>query len=80
MNLDKLNARNAYAVTPDDNNNLPIAAFCLWVGGAGNIKLTTVGGQTVTFSGIPAGTVLNVQTVKIFQTGGTTATLIVALS
>lgn len=79
MNLDKLNARNAYAVTPDDNNNMPNAGYCFWIGGAGNLKVTTVGGQTVTFSGIPAGTVLNIQAVKVFSTG-TTASLILALT
>ena len=50
----------------------------LYVGGAGDIKLTTASGSILTFSGLNAGTFVPVQTVKVFSTG-TTATNIIAL-
>lgn len=52
----------------------------LYVGGAGNVKVTTIGQDVVTFTAVPVGTVLPVQVVKVHASGsGTTATLINAL-
>jgi hypothetical protein len=50
----------------------------LYIGGAGNITVTTNGTDTVTFVGLSAGQFVPVQVVKIFATG-TTATEIIAL-
>ena len=50
----------------------------LYVGGAGNVSVVTIGGETITFSGVLAGTTLPIQVVKIRSTG-TTATLVNAL-
>ena len=50
----------------------------LYVGGTGNIKLTTSSGSILTFNGLNAGTFVPVQTIKDFNTG-TTATNILAL-
>lgn len=41
-------ARNIAAVTPDDATDLPNEAKAIEVQTAGNIKLTTVGGTTIT--------------------------------
>jgi hypothetical protein len=49
----------------------------LYVGGAGNIVVTTIGGDVLTFSGVTAGSVLPVQVTKVAS--ATTATLINAL-
>ncbi len=70
-------AQFAAAVTPSDTANLPTDCKRLWVGGAGNVKLTTVGGSTVTYTAVPAGTYLQVRAQQVFATG-TTATNIVA--
>lgn len=52
----------------------------LYVGGSGNVKVTTIGQDVITFSGITAGTVLPVQVIKVHAAAsGTTATLINAL-
>lgn len=40
----------------------------LYVGGAGDLKVTTVGQDIVTFYGVPAGTVLPIQVVKVHLT------------
>jgi hypothetical protein len=50
----------------------------LYVGGAGNVAVTTLGGDEVTFNAVPVGTVLPVQVSKLKSTG-TTATLVNAL-
>ena len=44
-------ASNAFAVTPNDSANLTHAARALFVGGAGAVKVDTLGGDTVTFTG-----------------------------
>jgi len=68
--------QNAEAVTPHDTN--PNDFESLYVGGAGNVRVLTEGGQDVVFSGVPAGTVLYVRVKKVFATN-TTATLIIGL-
>lgn len=49
----------------------------LYIGGAGNVNVTTIGDDSVTFAGIPAGTILPVQVRRL--RAGTTATNIIAL-
>jgi hypothetical protein len=52
----------------------------LFIGGAGNVAVTTIGGDEITFNAVPVGTVLPVQVLKVKSSGsGTTATLINAL-
>lgn len=70
-------ASRAAAVTPNDNTDLPTASKRLWIGGAGAVTLVTVGGQTVTYGAVPAGTYLNVRAKRVMATG-TAATNIVA--
>jgi len=50
----------------------------LYIGGAGNLRVLTIGGDDVTFFSVPAGTTLQVKVTKVFSTD-TTATNIVAL-
>lgn len=49
----------------------------LYIGGAGNVVVTTIGGDILTFSGVAAGSILPVQVLKVAS--ATTATLINAL-
>lgn len=72
-------ADTAVAVTPSDSVALAAASKRLWVGGTGNVKVLTVGGATVTYTSVPAGTYLQVRAQQVFNTG-TTATNIVAES
>lgn len=50
----------------------------LYVGGTGSVSVVTIGGDIVTFAGVPAGTTLPIQALKLRATG-TTATLINAM-
>jgi hypothetical protein len=70
-------ASNAASVTPSDTVDLPTASKRLWVGGAGNVKVNTVGGSTVTYTGVLAGSYLIVRASRVYATL-TTATNIVA--
>ena len=84
MAYQKLQSGRAAAVTPSDTINIPsinggVNNGCvLYVGGAGNLKVLTVGGDEVTFADIQGGTFVPVQVLRVFSTG-TTATGIVAL-
>ena len=71
-------ARHAAAVTPDDGADLEPHARGLYVGAAGDVSVTTIGGDSVTFQGVPAGAVLPVLVARVSATG-TTASGIVAL-
>lgn len=70
--------RNAWPVTPSDSANLQQPCNAIYIGGAGTLKVTTLKGQQVTFSGCLAGTIIPIGTTKIFSTG-TSATNIVAM-
>lgn len=69
-------ARRADAVTPNDAADLPNSSRALYVGGAGDIQITTVGGDTVTLTGVSGFLPLCVARV---HAAGTSATGIVAL-
>ena len=66
----------AAAVTPSDTTELEASA--LFVGGAGNVAVVTEGGDTVTFTGVQAGSML-VLRIKQVRAASTTATNIVRL-
>lgn len=71
-------ARTALAVTPNNDTVLQDGIRALYVGGAGNVSVVMAGGQTVTFSGVAAGTLLPIRVTRVRATD-TTATLILAL-
>lgn len=84
MSYQKLQAGRAAAVTPSDTVNIPAVTggtnngCVLYVGGDGDLKVTTIGGDDVTFVGLSAGTFIPVHVLRVWSTG-TTATNIVAL-
>lgn len=65
----------AAAVTPNDST--VFAASTLFIGTAGNLRVTTAGGDTVTFNGVSAG-FFPIKVVKVLATS-TTASNIVRL-
>lgn len=50
----------------------------LYVGGAGDVSVVLISGDTITFFGVPVGTTLPVQVIKL-RTTSTTATDVIAL-
>ena len=81
----KLQVGRAAAVTPSNTVDIPSISggtsnngCVLYVVGAGNLTVDTVGGDTVTFTGILGGSFIPVQVTRVYATG-TTATSIVAL-
>jgi len=71
-------AQHAAAITPSDTDNVPNAPVSVYVGGTGNVVVVTSRGDTVTFTGVPAGTILPVQVRQVKSTN-TTATSLVAI-
>lgn len=61
-----------------DVDIVPTYCRALWVGGAGNLAVITSVGETVTFVGVQAGTLIPMR-VKRVLTAGTTATSLLAL-
>jgi len=85
MAYQKLQAQRAAEVTPSDTANIPSVGggaglnngCVLYVGVAGDLKVTTSGGDDVTFKNAPVG-FIPVQVIKVFATG-TAASEIIAL-
>ena len=81
---EKLQAGRASAVTPSNTVDIPAITggtnngCVLYIGGFGDLRVETVGGDTVTFVGVLGGTFFPVQVKRVYATG-TTATNIVAL-
>ncbi len=71
-------ALNADSITPSDSVDLSEQTRAIYVGVSGDLKVTMVGGNTVTFVGVAAGIPLPIQAVRIFATL-TTATDIIGL-
>lgn len=78
MRSDLSPAANAFAVTPHDTNPQPNVTRAIYVGGAGNLKVTTVGQDDVVFIGVPAGSLIPIRATHIWE-NGTTATFILGL-
>jgi hypothetical protein len=60
------------------SDTLETFGSALYVGGAGNVVMVTEGGDTVTFTGVPAGTTLVIRFKQIRSTD-TTATNMVRM-
>ena len=70
-------AYDAASVTPSDTTRIG-GVRGLYIGGAGDVKITTEGGSDITFSGVVAGSILPIRATRVYATG-TTADNIIAL-
>jgi hypothetical protein len=71
-------ASDAEAITPSDDADLAAATRAIWVGGAGNVQVTMLGGQEVVFVGVQAGSLLPIRVVRVHE-ASTTATNLVGI-
>lgn len=72
-------ALNAEVVTPNDNEDLTLSGgiiresgnsgACLYIGTGGNLTVTMIGGQVVTFINVVDGTFMPIQVRKVWATG-----------
>lgn len=69
-------ADHAFAITPNDGADLAANTRAIWVGAAGNLNVDMVGGETVLFAGIPAGTLLPIRVARVRSTSTTAASLL----
>lgn len=75
-NVDKIDqpAESIADITPSDDTEFDPPSRALWVGGAGNVSVTTVNGHEAVIQGVQAGTLLPIRVTKV--KAATTATLI----
>jgi len=69
-------AEHAAAITPDDENNLANSTRGIYVGTAGDLKITTVGGETVTLANVAAGVIHPWRIKRVFSTDTTASDLV----
>lgn len=69
---------DGFAISPSDSANLTSMVRAIYVGGAGNIKLVSPNNTTLEFVGVPAGSILPMMAVKVFNTS-TTASLLIGI-
>lgn len=62
-------AQDAAAITQSDESALPTPAKALWIGATGSVRVITLAGTTVTFTGVQAGTVLPISVRQVMDTG-----------
>lgn len=71
-------ATKAESVSPDDLNDLSQVTRALYVGGAGDIRVVLVSGDTITIRNASAGVIYPLRVKRVLSTG-TVATDIVGL-
>lgn len=59
---------HAAEIIPDDGADLETTARALWVGTGGNLRVTTAGGETVTFRNVGSG-ILPIRAARVHATG-----------
>lgn len=72
-------ASSAAAITLSDTLDLSYSTTGVYVGTAGDLHVTMLDGQDVTFKAVPAGAVLPIQVTRLWLTGTTVGMLAVAM-
>lgn len=67
---------NARVITPNDSNKLPRTSRFIFVGGGGNMKITTSGGDTLTINSIANSTLLPLEVAQIHSLSTTATSLV----
>jgi hypothetical protein len=69
-------AVRCFAITPDDEDDLPELVRGLYVGAGGAVSIVDPVGGTTVFAGVPSGTVLPVRAQRVRATGTTAASIV----
>lgn len=69
---------HVFDITPDDAADLALTPRGIWVGGAGDLRITAAGSGTATLLAVSAGSMVAVRATRVHATG-TTATGLVGL-
>lgn len=69
-------AVHAEAVTASDTKTFSTPGW-LFIGGAGNVKVDTEGGETITYNSVIAGTSLPVSVTRVYSTGTTATNMVI---
>jgi len=69
-------ASHAVEITPSDSEYI-VASRALYIGGAGDVDVLMLGGETVSFEGVPVGSWLPIRAIRVLES--TTATKIVSV-
>lgn len=67
--------KHAVTAVQSDTVNL-VTTVVVYIGGDGNLKVTTEGGEATTFVGLSAGDILPVSALRIWSTGTTATNLV----
>lgn len=69
-------AGHAWAITPNDSEDLEMICRAIYVGVAGDLKVKMLDGSVVTFVGAIAGNVYPIRVSQVFATGTTAGSLV----
>jgi hypothetical protein len=75
-NLINAPALNGAVVTPSDSADLPNVARGVYCGTAGDLKVTTINGDVITFTSLVGGVIHPICAARIWSTGTTAANII----
>lgn len=70
-------ALSGAAITPDDDNDLPVTSRAIYVGSAGSLKVILAGDTAaITLAAVSAGQVLPLRAKRVLATGTTAGSLV----
>lgn len=71
-----VSARRAVATTTSDTVSSDDPTRAIYIGSGGSLRVEMVSGGVVTFTNVPAGTLLPIQVTRVYTTGTTATGLI----
>lgn len=69
-------AFDGFAITPNDNADLPCPVHGIYVGTTGHVKVTTFARNIVTYKNVPAGQILPVCALRVWAVAGSASDMV----
>ncbi|MEM1286821.1 MAG: hypothetical protein AAGH60_00560 [Pseudomonadota bacterium] len=69
-------ASNAFTIVAQDNVPLTTVTRAIYIGAGGDLSVKMKSGETVVFTGVPAGSVLPVRVAEVAATGTSASNLV----